>query len=507
MQEDKLANCSRGEKLDILEINKNSPESHLGEPNALPKNQMNEIMCIAKENENRISYLTIADILSDKRDGRENLFQAAVIELGRQGIAVDQFEEGESEASYSLPEGAFVPADVDIRPRSMAVATMINRLQGNEIELSPGFQRRSGIWSDEDKSRLIESLMLQIPLPAFYFDAKDEDKWIVIDGLQRLNAFRDFAVSKKLKLTGLDYLRDFEGKSYRELPRRYIRRIQESQLTVYTVEKGTPDAVVYNIFKRVNTGGLELEPQEIRHALFQGFATKYLKELAQLPSFLNATCESIPTDRMMDREFVLRFLSFYELDIASYTGVIDDFLVSGMKHINKVYGANPAYAEEVRNLFDSVLKISSAIFGKFAFRRIPNRNRRRPINKALFTIWTVLLAKCTPEERASLEERRELLMELYIPMFAKEADFYKSLGSGKPSSVRKQFQQIESLIRRVLSCHLLPYPIESVSTQETEDGLIAVIDYNNEQATIHFPDGRTKIVSQKDVAGELLSAM
>jgi len=469
---------------------------------------LNSIIRNAKERDNTVMESVVQETLKDATPDEANQARDYLLDNGvtivPDDTEIEFIDETPDDGDKIQP---YDPSKIDIIQQTQSLTNLIERLQYDEIDLMPDFQRKAGLWDAGKQSRLIESIMLRIPLPAFYFDGTTWDRWVIIDGLQRLTALKAFFVDKTLKLTGLEYLVQFNGMGHDDVPGSRIRRMRETQVSCYIINPGAPDNLKYNIFKRVNTGGLELEPQEIRHALFQGFATKYLKELAQLPSFLSATCESIPTDRMMDREFVLRFLSFYELDIVSYTGVIDDFLVSGMKHINKAYGANPAYAEEVKNLFDSVLKTSSAIFGNFAFRRIPNRNRRRPINKALFTIWTVLLAKCTPEERASLEERRELLMELYIPMFAKEADFYKSLGSGKPSSVRKQFQQIESLIRRVLSCHLLPYPIERVFTQETEDGLIAVICYTNEQATIHFPDGRTKIISKKDVAGKLLSAM
>lgn len=455
---------------------------------------LSKIITNAKEHDHRVMESVVQETLKDATPDEVNQARDYLLDNGvtivPDDTEIEFIDETPDDGDKVQP---YDPSKIDIVQETQTLTNLVDRLQYDEIELMPDFQRKAGLWDAGKQSRLIESIMLRIPIPAFYFDGTMWDRWVIIDGLQRLTALKAFFVDKTLKLTGLEYLTQFNGMGFDDLPGSRIRRMRETQMFCYIIRPGAPDNLKYNIFKRVNTGGLELEPQEIRHALFQGFATQYLKELAQLPSFLNATCESIPTDRMMDREFVLRFLSFYELDIGSYTGVIDDFLVSGMKHINKVYGANPAHAEEVKNLFDSVLKTSSTIFGKFAFRRIPNRKRRRPINKALFTIWTVLLAKCTPEERTSLEERRELLMELYIPMFTKEAELYKYLGSGKPSSVRKQFQQIESLIRRVLSCRLLPYPIERIFRWKMKNEFIAVICYTNGQVTTHFPDGSREI--------------
>ena len=164
--------------------------------------------------------------------------------------------------------------------------------------------------------------MLKIPLPAFYFDASKEDEWIVIDGLQRLTAFQNYLVgnkqedgsSKKSCFKGMQYLTDFNGKTFDELPRQYIRRIKESSIVAYTVTQGTPDEVAFNIFQRINTGGIQLNDQEIRQALYSGRGTDLLKELAERKEFQEATQFAVKSERMLDREYVLRFLSFTELD-------------------------------------------------------------------------------------------------------------------------------------------------------------------------------------------------
>src|SRR5262249_44885897 len=141
-------------------------------------------------------------------------------------------------------------------------------------------------------------------------DATDDDKWIVVDGLQRLTSLKRFVLDKNLRLCGLEFLSQLKGKAYDELPRNFQRRIAETQVTVYLIEKGTPSDVKFNIFKRINTGGLPLSAQEIRHALNQGKVTKLLAQLANSAEFKKATDNSIRDDRMADREFVLRFLAF-----------------------------------------------------------------------------------------------------------------------------------------------------------------------------------------------------
>jgi uncharacterized protein with ParB-like and HNH nuclease domain len=324
-------------------------------------------------------------------------------------------------------------------------------VENEEIDLLPDFQRKAGLWAPKQKSQLIESLILRIPLPAFYFDGTDNDKWIVIDGLQRLTALKEFFIDKTLRLTGLEFLKDLEGLGCDDMPKVYLRRMKETQVICYIINPGAPINLKYNIFKRINTGGLHLEPQEIRHALYQGYATDYLKKLSDNDTFKRVTGYSIPTDRMLDREFVLRFIAFYELGVEKYDGIVDDFLNDAMALINKKYKNDLTYADTVEKKFLFVLEIAEKVFGRFAFRRMPDKEKRRTMSKALFETWTAVLAKHSNKELDKLVLKREFLVEKYMPMFTDDEEFYNSIGSGKIYSVRKRFEKIECLVAEVLN--------------------------------------------------------
>jgi hypothetical protein len=255
--------------------------------------------------------------------------------------------------------------------------------------LSPDFQRNPDIWSDKNKSRLIESLILCIPIPSFYFDATKNDKWLVIDGLQRLGVIKNFVVDKNMPLTGLEYLQDHNGSKFDDLPRSFRRNITEAQVTLVLMEPGTPDDIKFTIFRRINTGGLPLSPQEIRHAINQGKVTTLLKDLANSKEFKNAICETgIASKRMDDRECITRFFAFQINPPEGYNNDdFDDFLNKAMEAINKM---SDTKINELVCKFKKAMTITVEIFGNDAFRkRYDSTATRFPVNKALFEAWSV----------------------------------------------------------------------------------------------------------------------
>ena len=254
-----------------------------------------------------------------------------------QGISLIQDDIEPDITAYSC-EGEkirpFDPSKINITMKPLTLDALLKRIKNQEIEFDSSFQRKAGLWNKSQKSQLIESIFLRIPLPAFYFDASDEDKWLIIDGLQRVTTLKEFVVEKTLKLKDMEFFPELNGCGYDKLPRTFQRRIDETVINIYLVNHSTPENVKFNIFKRINTGGLALEPQEIRNALFQGKATQFLQECSQMECFITATSGSVKSERMLDREFVLRYVSFCYLDLEGYTGNIDEFLNEGMKFLN-----------------------------------------------------------------------------------------------------------------------------------------------------------------------------
>ena len=307
-----------------------------------------------------------------------------------------------------------------------------------------------GIWSEGRKSRLIESLLLRIPIPVFYVSADNEDNWAVVDGVQRMSTIYDF-VDGKFAFSGLEYLDDLHGLEYGELPRKMRRRINETQLIVNVIEPGTPSEVMFNIFHRINTGGMTLNGQEIRHALNPGPVRDYLWKLAKSHEFLKATANSIREERMQDRECVLRFLAFYTGPWEDYAvNDLDGYLVEAMKGINKMPQAK---LDELEKIFKRSMKAAADIFEDDAFRkRTSDDDRRKPINKALFEGWSVGLARCSVRDLREVVKKRKQLRRKFMKLLRDDWEFEVSVSTstGVPQRVKKRFEDIETLIEECI---------------------------------------------------------
>ena len=358
----------------------------------------------------------------------------------------------EKEDSEAFMEKPFNPALINIELKSPTIFNLLDRMRQNppEIDLYTEFQRRDDLWDAGKQSRLIESILVKFPLPAFFFDGTDDNKWLVVDGLQRLSALRNFVIKESLALEGLEFLKNLEGKRYNELPRSMKRIIDTTQVTAHIINPGTPPEVKFNIFRRINTGGLILDPQEIRHALNQGIPATFVAELATLQEFLDATGRKIPTARMADREFVTRFLAFYLTPPKDYTPDLDSFLNDSMARLHSLPSTE---RDAVRQAFRRAMVTADEVFGSWAFRKAHEYPlKRKPINKALFEVWSVTLARLPQEDLSRLAGRKEQVLAEFAALCRDDKEFMNSisLGTGEKTQVITRFDRVNQLVGRML---------------------------------------------------------
>lgn len=333
-----------------------------------------------------------------------------------------------------IMEKPFDPTLIKIETKTPSLDTLIKRIKGKSVQLNTEsyFQRKDDLWDKTKQSRLIESILIRFPLPAFFFDATDDNNWLVVDGLQRLSSIRNFVVDKSQPLTNMEFLTHLNGKYWDELPENLQRLIEEAQVVIYKIMPGTPTDVKFNIFKRINTGGLVLEPQEIRHALFQGKPAIFIYELARTKEFLKATESKIATHRMLDRDFANRFLGFYLLGYENYGtkeyGLdLDSFMSKAMAEI---YSKNDNELGKIKADFSRAMDLSRKIFGREAFRKVRGSfDRLPPINKALFDALATQLALLDDIESEKLITNANLFKELLSKELATNNDFFMSVTS------------------------------------------------------------------------------
>lgn len=369
--------------------------------------------------------------------------------LENKGILIisDEVEADDSDGDAEISEiRPFDPSKIDIDMKTMELSSLISRIRYGEVDLNTAFQRKAGLWSDQKKSQLIESMLLRIPLPAFYFDGGDSDNWLIIDGLQRITSIKEFVVDKKLELTGLEFFKDLEGMKYSELPRMFARRIEETNIITYIVKSGTPINVKYNIFKRINTGGLELTPQEIRHALYQGNAVEICKMLADKKEFKTATSYSLRNDRMQDQEFVLRFVAVCYYGTDKYEGIPDNYLNGAMEFLNQ---ENSVDREELAQSFIRVMVAAEKIMGKYAFRKLAQDGMRRPINKAIYEAWCRNLFLLDEGGLRILTEQNDKVYKEFL-ILCESDSFLKILKASDKKSFGQRFIRIDKMMREII---------------------------------------------------------
>lgn len=349
----------------------------------------------------------------------------------------------------------FDPNNIRIRTDPSTIGQIKNDLEHGIINLNTEFQRLPNLWDDSKMSRFIESLLLRLPIPAFYFNEADNNTIEVVDGLQRVSTVKRFLVDGDLKLSNLEFLKNgFGNLGFNDLDYIYQRRILTFPITTYIIEKGTPHEVKFNIFKRVNTGGLELTAQEIRHAINQGKPAKLLEDMVNIEtpeglSFHIATDWKMSNSkRMEDRDFANRFLAFYILDYKTYKPDLDTFLNAGLAKVK-----TDADSVNVKSAFLKSMNLAFEIFGRDAFRkRLSIYDNRKPINKSIFDALSVSLAKLSDTQANTLKLKQEQFKEKFINL-NNDFGFLRAItqGTAQRDSVIKRFEEIEKIINETLA--------------------------------------------------------
>ena len=383
--------------------------------------------------ENKTLRIVSKTVDIDEKEFNEIIDDAFVkiIELEQSGI-------NNSEGSISTEYKPYNPEKIKVRSDKMTLIQVSAMMDNGDIVLTPPFQRNL-VWDSFRKSRLIESILLRIPLPMFYFSEDSEGRLTIIDGLQRISTIKEF-MENKFPLKNLQYLENCEGRYFKGegdkkgLEAKYVRWFNLTNISVNVIDSISPYQVKYDIFRRINTGGRPLNNQEIRNCLAGQGLRDTLKAMVATTEFKIATDNSVRSTRMDDQELVLRYLAFEELfnrdkNIGAYNGYMENFLDDYTERHQK--DIQQDFEDKEHSFVNAMKNATYLIGGRYAFRKIlpesiASNARKQILNKALFVVTSVLLSYY-PYEKVIINNKEGQLTEIIANKIAEDSQLYNYL--------------------------------------------------------------------------------
>lgn len=328
-----------------------------------------------------------------------------------------------------------------IRNENRTVHDVLRRIEKGSFVMDPEFQR-DFIWPEDKQSKLIESVLMRIPLPVFYLAEDEQGRMVVVDGLQRLSSFQRF-VNNELKLK-LPEQAELNLKRFQDISPKLQNRLEDCNLILYIIDAKVPERARLDIFERVNSG-VPLTRQQMRNSLYTGSATRFLKLEATTELFLKATGKSLKVSTMRDREFVNRFCSFQLLPLNEYRGDMDDFLAQGLKKMNSL---SPEAFQKLSAQFRTCLANNYKVFGMHAFRKHINANHGRSVLNA--SLWDVMSTGLSRYPEHLVEARAESIRYGFYHLMNDES-FIRAItyGPNDMKKVRDRFRLAVEMFREV----------------------------------------------------------
>jgi len=301
--------------------------------------------------------------------------------------------------------------EIDVREDPFPIVELVRKIEKGTLNLAPDFQRLE-VWDVKKKSRFIESILLNYPLPPLYLNQQDSGVYLVVDGLQRTSSFFQF-MKDKYALQGLETLKWLNTKKFSDLEPIIQARIEDRKLNCYILKPSVPLGVVYDIFNRINTGGMALNRQEIRQALHQGPAIALLKNLVAQEPFSEWLGKRLNPKRMIDQEAVLRCIAFARIDgLKFYKGNPDKFLNDTLKQLNVDSKEVAAERREIAEQFPQIMQIAKELLGEDAF-RLPIKMRGRlnmPVMESIYRALSLHPKSFWLKHQSQLPERHRALL-------------------------------------------------------------------------------------------------
>lgn len=341
---------------------------------------------------------------------------------------------------------------VRVTKKDFSLYELFRKYKKGKLVLSPGFQRKD-VWSSRQKIELIESILMGLPLPIFYFKQSEQAIYITVDGRQRLSAIFQY-MEDKYSLSNLKIMRHLEGCKFSNLTGEmgiYQSQLEDYQIYAHVILPPTPDKILFDIFDRVNRGGTKLNKQEIRNALYSGPALRMIEEITHNKIFIEATKLRPKKDKRMKGSYLLnRFFAFlllreeklfFDNKLYIYRGDIDDLLAKTLQQLNH---DERDYKKLIKMVL-SCLEKSTIVFGEGAFRI--NGNPSKSLNMNMFETAMYLLYKLKDCNIKQTQEVRDLY---YVTCESTENIKYFERGRNAQDYVRKRFDLMDEIVQLMM---------------------------------------------------------
>ena len=338
------------------------------------------------------------------------------------------------------------------------VDSLYNKFKRGRLDVQPFFQRHF-VWDATKSSRLIESALLDIPLPVVYLSEEDDSKESVIDGQQRLTAFFSFIDGKfpsgsDFKLTGLKVFTELNRKAFRDLDEKIQDKIRYCIIRTIKFRKESQADLKFEVFERLNSGSVSLNDQELRNCVYRGPYIELLKELSKEENFRYLLGITQEEKRMRDVELVLRFAAFYHLTYLNYKAPMKKFLNSDMKQYQNLSNEQ---ADELRGAFKNATSTIRSLLDLRAFKRFYRGNELHPDGrweeKAFnASLYDVLMWSFSRTDRNQVQRNLDTIREALIDLMAEDQVFIDSIEQSTSSlaSINKRFDKWRSVLNTIL---------------------------------------------------------
>ncbi len=348
----------------------------------------------------------------------------------------------------------------DLKKMKVEIGTYQMRVEdflaSKRFVLQPDFQRVY-VWDDLRASLLIETILLGLPIPSIYtYITLDSGKEPVIDGQQRLKTIKNF-YNNTFRLKGLPRLPFLNGLNYFELPKEYKNLINQYAIQITSLKNIVSKQVIYDVFRRFNTGGMRLNAQEIRNCIYGGQYNDFIKELAKDESF-QKIMKNYNTKRFLCEELTVRFFTLYD-KLDKYKGSMNSLINEHYEDRNSLNDLSKSEFKKCvktyENTFVDCINACEIVFGQFAFRNIEILDK--PINGKKYAfggfsklVFDMQMLGFADVDLAGINRYSTEIKERYISLMVKNPDMIPNTKNNNKLTA-KRIKKWQDIIKNIIN--------------------------------------------------------